>query len=57
MNSVDLQTVDISLKANEKYFGLYRYEIPVVKLETRSDRITMKNREIDVNVLKSYLKE
>lgn len=57
LNSVDLQKVDISLKANEKYFGLYRYEIPVVRLETKSDRITMKNHEIDVNVLKGLLKK
>lgn len=56
LNNVDLQKVDISLKENERWFNMYRFEIPVIRLVSKPNDIVMRNKEIDVNILRDYLK-
>ena len=46
------QEVDIQLPENKKWFGLYRYEIPVFYL---NGKFLMKNR-IDLQLLEKSLK-
>ena len=48
-----LKEVDITLDENQKWFGLYRYEIPVFYLE---GKFLCKNR-IDLDMLDSALKQ
>jgi len=57
LKNVNLQKVDISLKDNEKYFNLYRFEIPVIKLETKSENLIMRNREIDIDILRDCIEK
>ncbi|RWS30479.1 Acetyl-CoA acetyltransferase-like protein [Leptotrombidium deliense] len=49
---VRYEEVDIEAPMNKKWFGLYRYEIPVFHF---NGRFLMKNKGIDVNLLKNKL--
>ena len=50
---VNFVEIDITKPEHRQYFGMYRYEIPVVKLD--DEKLVMRNRNIDVNKLYKYV--